>query len=60
MIIITVITIIVLLVTSIRLRINAKNQKEIDRLEMVDFEIRFEKLEEKLNKLLKKINRNED
>ena len=54
MMIITIIAII-LLVASIKLRIDAKNQKEIDRLEMIDFEIKFEKLEEKIEELLKKI-----
>ena len=49
---------VILLIVSVKLRIDAKNQREIDRLEMIDFEIKFEKLEEKLDKLLKKINRN--
>ena len=55
--VITIIAVI-LLIVSIKLRIDAKNQKEIDRLEMIDFELRFEKLEEKLDELLKKIKRN--
>ena len=55
--IITIIAII-LLAVSIKTIIDAKNQKEIDRLEMIDFEMRFENLEKKLNKLLKKLNKN--
>ena len=37
------IIIIVLLIISIKLNIDGKNQRELDRLEMVDFEIKFEK-----------------
>jgi hypothetical protein len=55
--IITIIAII-LLVVSIKITIDAKKQKEIDRLEMIDFEIKFENLEKKLNKLLKKLDKN--
>ena len=51
------IIIIVLLIISIKLNIDGKNQRELDRLEMVDFEIKFEKLEEKLDKLLKNKNK---
>ena len=55
--IITIIAII-LLIVSIKITIDAKNQKEIDRLEMIDFEMRFENLEKKLNKLLKNLDKN--
>ena len=55
--IITIIAII-LLVASIKITIDAKNQREIDKLEMIDFEMKFENLEKKLNKLLKKLNKN--
>ena len=55
--IITIIAII-LLVVSIKIMIDAKNQKEIDKLEMIDLEMKFEKLEKKLNKLLKKLYKN--
>ena len=55
--IITIIAII-LLVVSIKIMIDAKNQKEIDKLEMIDLEMKFENLEKKLNKLLKKLDKN--
>ena len=55
--IITIIAII-LLVASIKITIDAKNQKEIDRLEIIDLEMKFENLEKKLNRLLKKIDKN--
>ena len=55
--IITIIAII-LLVVSIKITIDAKNQREIDRLEIIDLEMKFENLEKKLNKLLKKLNKN--
>ena len=38
--------------------IDAKNQKEIDKLEMIDLEMKFENLEKKLNKLLKNLDKN--
>ena len=55
--IITIIAII-LLVVSIKITIDAKNQKEIDKLEMIDLEMKFENLEKKLNKLLKNLDKN--
>ena len=55
--IITIIAII-LLVVSIKIMIDAKNQKEIDKLEMIDLEMKFENLEKKLNKLLKNLDKN--
>ena len=55
--IITIIAII-LLVVSIKIMIDAKNQKEIDKLEMIALEMKFENLEKKLNKLLKKLDKN--
>ena len=55
--IITIIAII-LLVVSIKIIIDAKNQKEIDKLEMIDLEMKFENLEKKLNKLLKNLDKN--
>ena len=55
--IITIIAII-LLVASIKITIDAKNQREVDRLEIIDLEMKFENLEKKLNRLLKKIDKN--
>ena len=55
--IITIIAII-LLVASIKITIDAKNQREVDRLEIIDLEMKFENLQKKLNRLLKKIDKN--
>ena len=57
--IITIVVIIILIVVVLKTKESIKNQREMDRLEMVDLEMKFENLEEKLDKLLSKLNLDE-